>query len=96
MFNYALAVDGTRQILWGIFKKMVIADNMALFVGLVWGDLAGQNATTLLLTSLVLPLQLYADFSGYTEMAIGVGELLGIRVAVNFRYPLFARDVAEY
>lgn len=95
-FNYDLAVDGTRQILWGIFKKMVIADNMALFVGSVWGDLAGQNATTLILAALIFPLQLYADFSGYSDMAIGVGKLLGIRVAVNFRYPFFARNVAEY
>lgn len=95
-FNYDLAMDGTRQILWGIFKKMVIADNMALFVGAVWGDLAGQNATTLLLAALIFPLQLYADFSGYSDMAIGVGKILGLRVAVNFRYPFFARNVAEY
>src|SRR5690554_7964 len=96
VFDYSLAMDGTRQILWGIFKKMVIADNMALFVGSVWGDLTGQNATTLLLAALVFPLQLYADFSGYSDMAIGVGKILGIRVAVNFRYPFFARNVAEY
>ncbi len=95
-FNYDLAMDGTRQILWGIFKKMVIADNMALFVGAVWGDLPGQNATTLLLAALVFPLQLYADFSGYSDMAIGVGKILGLQVAVNFRYPFFARNVAEY
>lgn len=95
-FNYDLAMDGTRQILWGIFKKMVIADNMALFVGAVWGDLPEQNATTLLLAALVFPLQLYADFSGYSDMAIGVGKILGLQVAVNFRYPFFAQNVAEY
>ena len=96
LFDYDLAMDGTRQILWGIFKKMVIADNMGLFLGSVWGDVAGQNATTLLIAALVFPLQLYADFSGYSDMAIGVGKILGIRVAINFRYPFFARNVAEY
>ena len=96
LFDYDLAMDGTRQILWGIFKKMVIADNMGLFLGSVGGDVAGQNATTLLIAALVFPLQLYADFSGYSDMAIGVGKILGIRVAINFRYPFFARNVAEY
>lgn len=95
-FNYELAVDGTRQIVWGIFKKMVIADNMVLFLGDVWSNVSGQNATTLLLAALVYPIQLYADFSGYSDMAIGVGKILGFRVAVNFRYPFFARNVAEY
>lgn len=96
VFDYNIAMDGTRQILWGIFKKMVIADNMALFIGSVWGNLADQNATTLLITVLAYPIQLYADFSGYSDMAIGVGKILGIRVAINFHYPFFARNVAEY
>lgn len=96
VFDYNMAMDGTRQILWGIFKKMVIADNMALFIGSVWGNLADQNATTLLIAALAYPIQLYADFSGYSDMAIGVGKILGIRVAINFRYPFFARNVAEY
>lgn len=96
VFDYNMAMDGTRQILWGIFKKMVIADNMALFIGSVWGNLEDQNATTLLIAALAYPIQLYADFSGYSDMAIGVGKILGIRVAINFRYPFFARNVAEY
>src|SRR5690554_4200200 len=96
VFDYNMAMDGTRQILWGIFKKMVIADNMALFIGSVWGNLGDQNATTLLIAALAYPIQLYADFSGYSDMAIGVGKILGIRVAINFRYPFFARNVAEY
>lgn len=96
IFDYNMAMDGTRQILWGIFKKMVIADNMALFVGSVWGNIGDQNATSLLLVALVFPIQLYTDFSGYSDMAIGVGKILGIRVAINFRYPFFARNVAEY
>jgi D-alanyl-lipoteichoic acid acyltransferase DltB (MBOAT superfamily) len=96
LFDYNMAKDGTRQILWGIFKKMVIADNMALFLGSVWGNIGDQNSTTLLIAALAYPIQLYADFSGYSDMAIGVGKILGIRVAVNFRYPFFARNVAEY
>src|SRR5690554_5687216 len=96
VFDYNMAMDGTRQILWGIFKKMVIADNMALFIGSVWGNLGDQNATTLLIAALAYPIQLYADFSGYSDMAIGVGKILGIRVAINFRYPFFARNVAKY
>src|SRR5690554_540380 len=96
IFDYNMAMDGTRQILWGIFKKMVIADNMAIFLGSVWGDVGAQNGTTLIIAALVYPIQLYADFSGYSDMAIGVGKILGIRVAVNFRYPFFVRNVAEY
>lgn len=96
VFQYDLAIDGTRQILWGIFKKVVIADNMALFISTVWADIPGQNATTLLLAALLFPIQLYADFSGYSDMAIGVGKILGLRAAVNFRYPFFARNMAEY
>lgn len=95
-FDYNMAIDGTRQILWGLFKKMVIADNMSIFLGDVWGDIAAHNATTLVVAALVFPIQLYADFSGYSDMAIGVGKILGIRVAINFRYPFFVRNVAEY
>lgn len=69
---------------------------MGLFLGTVWGDIGAQNSTTLFLAALVYPIQLYADFSGYSDMAIGVGKILGFRVAVNFRYPFFARNVAEY
>ncbi|MBF6598612.1 MAG: MBOAT family protein [Fermentimonas sp.] len=96
VFDYNMAMDGTRQILWGIFKKMVIADNMAIFLGSVWGDVGSHNATTLIVAALVYPIQLYADFSGYSDMAIGVGKILGFRVAVNFRYPFFTRNIAEY
>ncbi len=96
IFDYNMAIDGTRQILWGIFKKMVIADNMAIFLGSDWGDVGSHNATTLILAALVYPIQLYADFSGYSDMAIGVGKILGIRVAINFRYPFFTRNIAEF
>lgn len=95
-FSYDLAMDGTRQILWGVFKKMVIADNMAIFLNSVWSDVGIHSTPTLVLAALVYPIQLYADFSGYSDMAIGVGKILGFRVAINFKYPFFARNVAEY
>lgn len=95
-FNYDLAVDGTRQILWGIFKKMVIADNMAIFIGDIWSGVGSHSTPTLILAALIFPIHMYADFSGYSDMAIGVGKILGFRVAANFKYPFFARNIAEY
>lgn len=95
-FNYGMAVDGCRQILWGMFKKMVIADNLALAVNPVWENISGHSGSTLLYTAILYIFQLYADFSGYSDMAIGVGKLLGFRITVNFRYPFFATNIAEY
>lgn len=95
-FNYAMAVDGCRQILWGMFKKMVIADNLALAVNPVWENISGYSGSTLLYTAILYAFQLYADFSGYSDMAIGVGKLLGFRITINFRYPYFATNIAEY
>lgn len=94
--DYDFAVDGCRQILWGMFKKMVIADNCAMIVDECWGNLSGQSSLMLVVTMFVYMIQMYADFSGYSDMAIGVGKLLGIRIAENFRYPLFATNMAEY
>ncbi len=95
-FNYDLAVDGCRQILWGMFKKMVIADNLAVFINTVWTDLPDQSGSTLIITAVLYSIQLYADFSAYSDMAIGVGKLLGFRIVKNFNYPFFARNVAEF
>lgn len=96
LFNYDLAVDGCRQILWGIFTKMCIADNLATFTDFVWLGYASQSGSTLLLTALLYPIQIYADFDGYSNMAIGVGKLLGFRIARNFNHPFLARNIAEY
>ena len=95
-FNYDDGVDALRQILWGLFKRMVVADNCAVFVESVWGDIAGQSGSTLALSAVLYAFQMYADFSGYSDMAIGVGKLLGFRVARNFNYPFFALNVADY
>lgn len=95
-FDYNMAVDGTRQVLWGIFKKMLIADNLSHFINAVWTDVPNQNTTTLVIAAFLYTIQMYADFSGYSDMAIGVGKILGFRITKNFNYPFFARNIAEY
>lgn len=96
LFNYELAIDGTRQVLWGVFKKMVIADNLAKVVNDVWGSYTNQSGSTLLFSVVCYSFQIYADFSGYSDMAIGVSKILGIKVARNFSYPYFARNISEF
>ena len=95
-FDYNMAVDGTRQVLWGIFKKMLIADNLSHFINAVWTDVPNQNTTTLVIAAFLYTIQMYADFSGYSDMVIGVGKILGFRITKNFNYPFFARNIAEY
>lgn len=95
-FDYDQAVDGCRQILWGLFKKVVVADNCAMYVDQVWGDIAHQSGSTLVLAAILYSFQLYADFSGYSDMAIGVGKLMGFKIAKNFNYPFFAINVADF
>lgn len=92
-FDYTLAVEGCRQILWGMFKKMVVADGLSLFIQ---RDLDTSNGATLAIVAIFYSIQLYADFSGYSDMAIGVGKLLGYRIAPNFRYPYFSQNIAEF
>ena len=94
--DYNLAVDGLRQILWGMFTKMCIADNLAQSTDFVWNDVGGQTASTLLYVSLLFFVQIYADFDGYSNMAIGVGKILGFRITRNFNHPFLARNVADY
>ena len=95
-FNCDLAVDGLRQILWGLFKKLVVADNCARYVDLVFSTSTEQSGCTMLLAIIFYSFQLYADFSGYSDMAIGVGKLLGFRITRNFNYPFFALNVADF
>lgn len=96
VFDYDVAVDGLRQILWGLFKKMVVADNCAHYVDMAWGDIAGNSGSTLLLAAVLYLMQVYADFSGYSDMAIGIGKLLGFKIADNFKFPLFALNIADF
>lgn len=95
-FNYAQAVDGCRQILWGFFKKMVIADNCALAVGPIWDSYTEQSGFMLLMGGFFFTFQIYGDFSGYSDIAIGTARLFGINLMRNFNYPYFSRDIAEF
>ena len=95
-FDRKKAVDGCRQVLWGIFLKMCVADNLAALTDSVWGAPESFAASRLVAAVLLFPLQLYADFGGYSHMAIGVGKVLGFDVAVNFKSPFLARNIAEF
>lgn len=96
VFKYEQGVDGLRQFLWGLFKKLVIADNCSVYVDRAFSDIAGQNGSTLLLAAVLYSIQIYADFSGYSDMAIGVGKLLGFSSKRNFSFPYFTRNIAEF
>lgn len=95
-FNYDKAVDGLRQILWGLFKKIVIADNCATYVNQIFDSYQSQTGSTLLLGAVLFAFQIYGDFSGYSDIALGTARLLGIELLRNFAYPYFSRDIAEF
>jgi alginate O-acetyltransferase complex protein AlgI len=94
-FSYPLAVDGLRQILYGLFKKMVVADKLADSANYIYATYQGQSSLTCLLGAIFFYVQIYADFSGYSDIAIGTGKLLGFQLSTNFRTPFFARTPAE-
>lgn len=95
-FDYENAVDGMRQILWGMFKKVVIADSCGAYVDMAFGDPNGHSAGTLMIAVLLFPLQVYGDFSGYSDIAIGTARLFGINLNRNFAFPFFSLSVAEF
>ncbi|MGN7864652.1 MBOAT family O-acyltransferase [Chryseobacterium sp. 22458] len=95
-FNYTQAVDGLRQILWGLFKKIVIADNCAEFANQIFNNSADQSGSTLALGAVFFAFQIYGDFSGYSDIAIGTARLFGIDLLRNFAFPYFSRDIAEF
>jgi len=95
-FQYDKAVDGLRQILWGLFKKIVIADNCAEYANLIFNDYQHQSGSTLAMGALFFTFQIYGDFSGYSDIALGTSRLLGIELFKNFSFPYFSRDIAEF
>lgn len=95
-FDYSKAVDGMRQILWGLFKKMVVADNCAVAVNLIFDDYQSLNGLDLFLGAVFFTFQIYGDFSGYSDIAIGAARLFGINLMRNFNFPYFSRDIAEF
>jgi alginate O-acetyltransferase complex protein AlgI len=95
-FEYAKAVDGLRQILWGLFKKIVIADNSAQVANEIFNNSADYSGSTLVLGAIFFTFQIYGDFSGYSDIAIGTSRLFGINLKQNFAFPYFSRDIAEF
>ena len=95
-FDYTLAVNGMRQILWGLFKKIVIADNCADFANQIFNNSIDMNGSTLVLGALFFTFQIYGDFSGYSDIAIGTSRLFGFDLMKNFSFPYFSRDIAEF
>lgn len=95
-FSYLKAVDGLRQILWGLFKKVVIADNCAEYANIIFNNSADYSGSTLFLGALFFTFQIYGDFSGYSDIALGTARLFGIDLLRNFAFPYFSRDIAEF
>ncbi len=96
LFDYSQAVDGLRQVLWGLFKKIVIADNCAVYANEIFNNSTEYSGSTLLLGALFFTFQIYGDFSGYSDIAIGTARLFGFKLMRNFAFPYFSRDIAEF
>ena len=95
-FDPVAAADGLRQILWGLFKKVVVADNCAFYVNKAFSSPASYSSSSLILYAIFFSIQIYGDFSGYSDIALGSARLLGFELLRNFSYPYFSRDIAEF
>ena len=95
-FHYANAVDGMRQVIWGLFKKVVIADNCAKYANIIFNNSDDYSGSTLLLGAFLFAFQIYGDFSGYSDIAIGISRFFGFNLKQNFAFPYFSRDIAEF
>jgi len=95
-FDKVKAKDGLRQILWGLFTKLVIADNCAIYANLIFNDSANYGGSTLFLGAVLFAFQIYGDFSGYSNIAIGTARLFGFNLMQNFAFPYFSRDIPEF
>lgn len=96
IFKYSQAVQGCRLILWGMFKKIVVADSLAYIVDAIFLDYMSNNAFTLIIGSIAFSFQIYADFSGYSDIALGTAKLFGFELLSNFKFPYFSRDLSEF
>ena len=96
VFDYEQACDGMRRMVWGLFKKVVIADNCAAVTDVIFSDYRNLPPSSLLLGAFLYTIQLYTDFSGYSDIAIGAAQLLGFKVTNNFNYPFFSQNIAEF
>lgn len=95
-FNYNQAIEGLKLMLWGMFKKVIIADSLAITVNDIFHNYSSFNAFTLILGAIGFSFQIYCDFSGYSEIALGTAKLFGFELLSNFKFPYFSRDIAEF
>lgn len=95
-FNVNLSTDGLRQILWGLFKKIVIADNLANYTDKIFSDYENLPGSSLVIGAFYFSVQIYCDFSGYSDIALGSAKLFGFKLMTNFNYPYFSRNVGEF
>jgi D-alanyl-lipoteichoic acid acyltransferase DltB (MBOAT superfamily) len=95
-FTYQNAVDGLKLMVWGMFKKVVVADNCAFFVNKIFDNPEAYSSGELYIGMVFFAFQIYGDFSGYSDMAIGLSKLFGFDLMVNFKFPYFSRDIAEF
>lgn len=96
IFDYNKAIDGLRQILWGLFKKVVIADQCAEYANQIFNNSNDYSGSTLIVGAVFFAFQIYGDFSGYSDIALGAARLFGIELLKNFAFPYFSRDIAEF
>lgn len=95
-FDYAEAVSGMRLILWGLFKKMIVADNAAPIVDSIFTNFETQSTLSLWIGTFLFSMQIYCDFSGYSDIAVGVGRLFGVRLMRNFNFPYLSKSLSEF
>ena len=95
-FNYAQAIQGVKQIVWGLFKKVVVADNCAFFVNQIFENSGNYSGIELWMGMILFSFQIYGDFSGYSDIALGTSKLFGIDLLRNFNFPYFSRDIADF
>lgn len=96
IFQSTQAIDGMHLIVWGLFKKLVIADSCAVYANDIFGNYESMNSLSLLLGAIYFAFQIYGDFSGYSDIAIGTAKLFGIDLMTNFKYPYFSRNIGEF
>lgn len=95
-FDYNRVVDGLKLMLWGLFKKLVIADRLGIYVDAVYNNMGEHNGSSIFLATLFFSIQIYCDFSGYTDIAIGAARVMGFKLMLNFKRPVFAKSTGEH
>src|SRR5678815_1064118 len=95
-FDYERVVNGLKLILWGFFKKLVIADRLALYVGAVYNNPTHHTGLSFIMATIFFAFQIYCDFSGYSDIAIGAAKVMGFKLMTNFNRPYFARSISEF